>query len=189
MIKPHIQSGQHAKTKSIPGLVVCYVALGSNLGKPQVYLKNALKLMGSHPDIHHLKVSGFYSSKPHGPQDQPDYVNAAVRFDTTLAAEMLLDLLQEFESQNDRVGEGSVRWGARTLDLDLLFYGDEVIDSERLVVPHPRICERAFVLLPLHDLDENLKFPDGTTIKGCIASLPADTADEIQRLKLGSMDD
>jgi len=132
--------------------VICYVALGSNLGDSQGYLQNAFNALDSNPEIFKPKLSPIYKSKPHGPQDQPDYINAVVKFKTKLPAEKLLDLLQSIENDNERVREGVIRWGARTLDLDLLFYGNETIETERLSVPHPRICERAFVLLPLRDL-------------------------------------
>ena len=144
--------------------VVCYVALGSNLGDSELYLNNAIEALQSSPLVSQLAVSPFYKSKPHGPQDQPDYLNAVVRFATSTQPEALLDFLQSIENDNQRVREGVVRWGARTLDLDLLFYGDTVIKSKRLTVPHPGICERAFVLLPLRDLQEDLKINTNSTL-------------------------
>jgi len=127
--------------KTVPE-VLCYVALGSNMGDSRAYLQQAIDDLVAHQNIHNLNVSLFYQSKPHGPQDQPDYLNAAVAFYTELTPEPLLDLLQKIENDNDRVREGVVRWGARTLDLDLLFYADQAIKTKRLIVPHPRICER-----------------------------------------------
>ena len=99
----------------------CYIALGSNMGDSSAYLKQAISDLNDQPDISELIVSRFYRSKPHGPQDQPDYLNAAVCIDTTLEAESLLDVMQKIENDNDRVRKGVKRWGARTLDLDLLF--------------------------------------------------------------------
>lgn len=165
--------------------VTCYVALGSNMGDSQAYLLKAIKDLESHSQIHDLKVSHFYQSKPHGPQDQPDYLNAAASLNTDLAAEALLDLLQKIENDNDRVREGVIRWGARTLDLDLLFYANETIDTKRLSVPHPRICERAFVLLPLRDLlgavgIANLKFNQTSSILDCIDALPEEELNNIK---------
>ena len=171
----------------------CYVALGSNLGDSLSYLDKAVVALRKHPLIKNLQVSRYYLSKPHGPQDQPDYYNAAVAFDTTLEAESLLDVLQKIENDHQRVRQGVVRWGARTLDLDLLFYGDEVIETKRLTVPHPRICERAFVLLPLKDLHaENKKTGakkidakkiDAMTVSQCIEALPASELSNIQFIK------
>lgn len=165
----------------------CYVALGSNMGDSQAYLQQAIKDLESHPKVNALRVSHFYKSKPHGPQDQPDYLNAAVVITTNLAPEALLDLLQKIENDNNRVREGVIRWGARTLDLDLLFYAEEVIKSKRLIVPHPRICERAFVLFPLRDLLKdkgisNLKINQTTSILDCINALSKEELNNIKEL-------
>lgn len=151
--------------------VVCYVALGSNLGDSNAYLDKAVLALQKHKAISGLISSRYYKSKPHGPQDQPDYFNAVVKFNTRLKPEKLLDLLQDIENKNKRVRKGVVRWGARTLDLDLLFYGNERINTKRLTVPHPRICERAFVLLPLNELASGLKVTKTTTINDCIDTL------------------
>ena len=166
-------------------IVECYVALGSNLGDSCGYLQKAVKALKTHPDINNLSLSKIYQSKPHGPQDQPDYINAAVKFDTTLAAEDLLDVLQTIENDNQRVRKGVIRWGARTLDLDLLFYADKIINSTRLTVPHPRICERPFVLLPLQDLGASLKKLGNGTIKDCINKLPSEALKEIKEISDG----
>ncbi|GAA0417874.1 2-amino-4-hydroxy-6-hydroxymethyldihydropteridine diphosphokinase [Cocleimonas flava] len=155
--------------------VRCYIALGSNMGDSLSYLQQAISDLNDHPHISSLIISRFYKSKPHGPQDQPDYLNGAVSVETTLDPETLLDAMQKIENDNDRVREGVKRWGARTLDLDLLFYGDQEIDSRRLIVPHPRICERSFVLYPLRDLikdtKDNLTIDKSTTIEDCINNL------------------
>lgn len=167
--------------------VLCYVALGSNMGDSRAYLQHAIDDLISHHNIHDLNVSHFYQSTPHGPQDQPDYLNAAVDFHTDLAPEPLLDLLQKIENDNDRVRKGVVRWGARTLDLDLLFYAVETINTIRLIVPHPRICERAFVLFPLRDLlgtkaTSSLKINQTTSILDCIDALSNEELDNINKL-------
>jgi len=169
--------------------VICYVALGSNLGDSKKYLQNAIVALQDHTKISHLIYSHVYQSKPHGPQDQPDYINAVVRFETSLQAETLLDELQEIENNNKRVRKGVERWGARTLDLDLLFYGDEQINTQRLTVPHPRICERAFVLLPLHDIVTELELDASdliitkqTTFNNCIDALSESDLKNIKRL-------
>lgn len=169
-------------TATIDNPVICYVALGSNLGDSQGYLNKAIKALQEHQAITNLTISKVYQSKPHGPQDQPDYINAAVRFTTPLEAEKLLDLLQEIENKNKRVRDGVVRWGARTLDLDLLFYSDEIINTKRLAVPHPRICERAFVLLPLRDLGADLKINKTSTIKNCIENLSSNALKDIKEM-------
>ena len=167
--------------------VTCYVALGSNMGDSQAYIHQAIEDLKSHPHIHDVSISHFYKSKPHGPQDQPDYLNAAAVLSTDLEAEPLLDVLQKIENDNDRVREGVVRWGARTLDLDLLFYADQTINTKRLTVPHPRICERAFVLFPLRDLlgtdaIANVKINETRSILDCIKSLSNEELNNIKEL-------
>ena len=160
----------------------CYIGLGSNIGDSKAYLNNAIEAFQVHPFIKDVTVSNVYLSKPHGPKDQPDYFNAVVRLSTSLKPEALLDHLQFIEKTNHRVRKGVVRWGARTLDLDLLFYGDEVINTRRLTVPHPRICERSFVLLPLKDLAPHLKLTDKITITDCISKLPDSALNDIKEL-------
>lgn len=167
--------------------VTCYIALGSNMGDSFAYINQAIHDLKLHPQIHNLNVSSFYKSKPHGPQNQPDYLNAAAVLNTDLDAEALLDLLQKIENDNDRAREGVIRWGARTLDLDLLFYADQTINTKRLTVPHPRICERAFVLFPLRDLlgveaTSHLKINQTHSILDCINSLSNDELNNIKEL-------
>jgi len=167
--------------------VTCFIALGSNMGDSQAYLNQAIQDLESHTQVHDFKISKFYKSKPHGPQDQPDYLNAAAELKTDLKPEALLDLLQKVENDNDRVREGVVRWGARTLDLDLLFYAEESVGTKRLTVPHPRICERSFVLFPLRDLlgeegIRHLKINPTRSILDCIDALPNEELNNIKEL-------
>jgi 2-amino-4-hydroxy-6-hydroxymethyldihydropteridine diphosphokinase len=150
-----------------------FIGLGSNLGDSTAYLNKAVNALRSHDQIKNITLSRYYQSKPHGPQDQPDYVNAVAQFKTDLAAHDLLALLQQIEKNNDRTRDGK-HWGARTLDLDLLLYGNMIIESETLIVPHPWMCERSFVLYPLQELSPDLVFPDGRTLKQCISHVPAD---------------
>ena len=129
-----------------------YIGLGSNLGDSQQILSEAVVKLAS---LGSVKVSRLYQSPPMGPQDQPNYLNAVVQLDTTLEALALLDQLQQFEQEAGRIRLR--RWGERTLDLDLLIYGQEQIQNERLTVPHIGILERDFVILPLLDLDAHLQ--------------------------------
>ena len=128
-----------------------YIGLGSNLGDSQQILSEAVVKLAS---LGSVKVSRLYQSPPMGPQDQPNYLNAVVQLDTTLEALALLDQLQQFEQEAGRIRLR--RWGERTLDLDLLIYGQEQIQNERLTVPHIGILERDFVILPLLDLAAHL---------------------------------
>lgn len=142
--------------------VVAYIGLGSNLQDPANQLRDALQSLAETPGVSRVTVSPFYRSVAIGPGEQPDYVNAVAAIETTLSPLDLLDVLQGIEQAQGRV-RGSIRWTARTLDLDLLLYGDQVIHHERLTVPHPRMTERNFVLRPLLDLAPDLRLPGGTS--------------------------
>ena len=131
---------------------VTYIGLGSNLGDSLQILTEAVHKIAA---LGPVKVSKLYQSPPMGPQDQPNYLNAAVQLVTDLAPLALLDELQRFEQESGRVRLR--RWGERTLDLDLLMYGQEQIQNERLTVPHIGVMERDFVLIPLLDLDAALQ--------------------------------
>lgn len=135
--------------------ITTYIGLGSNLGDSRQILSEAiakLKTLGM------VKVSRLYQSPPMGPQDQPNYLNAVAKLNTDLAPLDLLDHLQRFEQEAGRVRLR--RWGERTLDLDLLIYGNEEIHNERLTVPHIGILQRDFVVIPLLDLDADLQIND-----------------------------
>lgn len=146
----------------------CYIALGSNLDSPLSQVTKAVNTLNETPSITVTACSPWYQSTAIGPGDQPDYVNGVVSIETQLSAIALLDVLQAIEAEHGR--ERHTRWGARTLDLDLLLYGDCVIDTERLQVPHPRMTERNFVLYPLSDIACDLRLPNGTTIESLLAS-------------------
>ena len=144
-------------------MIAAYIGLGGNLGEPEAHLRAAFDALAALPDSHLAAVSSLYRSRAIGPGEQPDYLNAAARLDTLLAPEALLDALQAIEHAAGR--ERLLRWGARTLDLDLLLYGDQVIASERLSVPHPHLPERNFVLQPLLEIAPALCLPDGRPLR------------------------
>ena len=131
---------------------ITYIGLGSNLGDSRQILLEAVQKLAT---LGSVKTSRFYQSPPMGPQDQPNYLNAVAQLETELAPLVLLDELQRFEQESGRVRLR--RWGERTLDLDLLVYGQEHIQNERLTVPHAGLFERDFVVIPLLDLDENIQ--------------------------------
>lgn len=130
---------------------LCYIGLGSNLGESQTILKNAVAAL---KQLGEVRVSQLYASAPMGPQDQPDYLNAAVELKTSLDPLALLDQLQAFEQQAGRVRLR--HWGERTLDLDLLLFDEQQIQHPRLIVPHVGLLERDFVMIPLLDLDPTI---------------------------------
>lgn len=140
-------------------MTVVYIAIGSNLASPLEQVNTAVRAIGEIPESRLLAVSSFYRTPPLGPQDQPDYLNAAVALETNLAPEALLDHTQRIERQQGRVRKAE-RWGPRTLDLDIMLFGQEVIHTEKLTVPHYDMKNRSFMLWPLFEIAPELHFPD-----------------------------
>lgn len=139
-------------------IVRALIGLGGNLGEVPERLDAAIAALDALPGVAVVARSRFYRTPPWGHTAQPDFVNAAIAVETSLSAWELLDALLATERAFGRLRDGE-RWGPRTLDLDLLAYGDAVIDDDRLSVPHPRIAERAFVLLPLADIAADTVLP------------------------------
>lgn len=152
---------------------LCYIAIGSNLASPLEQVKAALDALGEIPKSRVVAVSSFYRTPPLGPQDQPDYLNADVALETTLEADALLDHTQRIELQQGRVRKAE-RWGPRTLDLDIMLFGDRVIQTPRLTVPHYDMRNRGFMLWPLFEIAPELVFPDGVTLAAALAECAAD---------------
>ncbi len=138
--------------------MLAYIGLGSNLDQPRQQIEQALDSLGQIAQSRLAQASSLYRTSPMGPQDQPDYINAVAALETTLAPLELLDRLQQIERQQGRVR--GRRWGERTLDLDLLLYGEEQWDHPRLQLPHPGIALRSFVLVPLQEIaGDELEIP------------------------------
>ncbi|MWN32205.1 2-amino-4-hydroxy-6-hydroxymethyldihydropteridine diphosphokinase [Gilliamella sp. Pra-s65] len=150
---------------------ICYIALGSNLEDPLSQANRAIMALKQLPNTTCLEVSPFYRSKPLGPQDQNDYLNAVVKIKTALSPIELLDALQTIEKAQGRVRKEN-RWGARTLDLDILLYDDLVIESERLTIPHYHMKNREFVLYPLFDISPELILPDNDKLYDLVTQCP-----------------
>lgn len=129
-----------------------FIGLGSNLDEPVEQVISARREIAALDDVTEVGFSSLYASPPMGPQDQPDYINAVMAIDTSLTPLSLLSQLQAIENNHNRVRLR--RWGARTLDLDILLYGEEQIDLPELTVPHIGIAERSFVLYPLSEIAE-----------------------------------
>ncbi|WP_020159137.1 2-amino-4-hydroxy-6-hydroxymethyldihydropteridine diphosphokinase [Methylobacter marinus] len=151
--------------------VVAYIGLGSNLENPAEQINSAHAAIAGLNDVEELAFSSLYHSPPMGPQDQPDYINAVMAIATNLPAMDLLRSLQHIEHEHGRVRKGE-RWGARTLDLDLLIYGEQQIDLPELTVPHVGVAERAFVLYPLYEIAPELLVPGKGHIADLIRSCP-----------------
>lgn len=151
--------------------VTAYIGLGSNLDRPAEQLMTARQTLTALPNIKETGFSSLYRNPPMGPQDQPDYVNAVMAITTSLPAIDLLRQLQAVEQSQGRIRTGE-RWGARTLDLDLLLYGDRQIEIPDLTVPHIGIAERAFVLYPLYEIAPDLSIPGLGKLTDLIANCP-----------------
>jgi 2-amino-4-hydroxy-6-hydroxymethyldihydropteridine diphosphokinase len=155
-----------------------YIGLGSNLADPIAQIKSAIVAIDALDDVTVVAQSSLYSSPPMGPQDQPDFVNAVIEVDTHLFAHALLDALQAIEIEQGRVRKR--HWGERTIDLDLLVYGENQLDDERLTVPHPGIALRAFVIHPLAEIAPNSVIPTLGSIANLVENCPLDGLQRIE---------
>ncbi|WP_303967666.1 2-amino-4-hydroxy-6-hydroxymethyldihydropteridine diphosphokinase [Sporosarcina ureae] len=134
-----------------------YLSLGSNIGNRLEHLQQAVELLNEHPSIKVLKVSSVYETEPVGLTEQAKFLNIVVNLETTLEATELLSACQSIENKLGRMRK--IRWGPRTVDLDILLYNEEHIQLEHLIIPHIRMQERAFVLVPLVEINSEVKNP------------------------------
>lgn len=155
----------------------CFIGLGSNLEHPVTQVASALLELERLPQCRNLLHSSLYRSDPVGPPGQPDYINAVASLETTLSPLALLDAMQALEQQHQRVR--IQHWGPRTLDLDLLLYGDQLISNERLTVPHPYLQERSFVLYPLAEIAPQLSIPNQKSLAECLKNCEKGTLERI----------
>lgn len=151
---------------------ISYIGLGSNLDQPLQQLRDAVIELASLPGTSLMTISSWYRSTPMGPQDQPDFINGVAKLQTSLSPRRLLEALQAIEQIHLRKKDR--HWGPRTLDLDILLYGGQVIDDTDLKIPHPELHLRNFVLLPLAEITEQLIFPDGTSLVSHLENCPSD---------------
>jgi 2-amino-4-hydroxy-6-hydroxymethyldihydropteridine diphosphokinase len=149
-----------------------YVGLGGNVGDVQARLRSAFDALARIPSTRLLRRSRSYRTPPWGIADQPDFINAVAELETSLAPRELLDALLAIERAHGRQ-RGGERWGPRTLDLDLLAYGDLRCEEPGLTLPHPRIGERAFVLAPLAELCAEMRIPGSGTVRELLARVDA----------------
>jgi 2-amino-4-hydroxy-6-hydroxymethyldihydropteridine diphosphokinase len=150
-------------------MTTAYVGLGANLGDREATIEEALRLLGTQPGVTVAAVSTLRDTAPVGKLDQPRFLNGAARVETELSPRELLDALLRIERELGRVRRE--RWGPRTIDLDLLLYGDEQLDEPGLTVPHPRLHERRFALEPLAELDAGLDVPGRGPVAALLARL------------------
>ncbi|WP_182057202.1 2-amino-4-hydroxy-6-hydroxymethyldihydropteridine diphosphokinase [Pantoea sp. ME81] len=155
-------------------MIRVYLALGSNLADPLHQVDAALAAIDAIPHTSRVATSSLYRTPPYGPPDQPDYLNAVVALDTTLEAEALLDHTQRIELEHGRVRKAE-RWGPRTLDIDIMLFGQQTIHTPRLTVPHYDMQNRAFMLVPLLEIAPGLRLPNGQPLTGILATLDRST--------------
>ena len=146
--------------------MLAYIGLGSNLDNPKAQLVSALNSLSECKDIEVMNLSSFYKSKPLLDIPGPNYINAVCKIETKLSALDLLEICQQIEDNQHRVRD--VKWGSRTIDLDILLYGAQIILNDRLNIPHPEMTNRAFVLVPLFEIEADLKVPLLGSIKGLV---------------------
>ena len=152
-----------------------YIGLGSNIEQPYSQIKKAIVALNNLPDTEVLTDSDYYKSKPMGPEDQPDYVNAVVEIETALDATKLLKNCQQIEQQQGRIKRR--HWGERSIDLDILLYVDQQILTDDLTLPHPGICQRDFVYIPLLKLNPEVEIPGKGMLSVIVESVKDVTSD------------
>ncbi len=152
--------------------VDAYIGLGSNLSDPRTQVTQAIQELDEIEQTKLVTPSSLYRSKPMGPSDQPDFINAVAKITTKLSAQALLLALQKIEQAHQRKRK-SERWGPRTLDLDIILFGEQQIDTKSLKIPHYGLAEREFVLIPLQELQADLIIPGKGTLTDLIKQLPS----------------
>ncbi|MCW8091951.1 2-amino-4-hydroxy-6-hydroxymethyldihydropteridine diphosphokinase [Alteromonas sp. ASW11-130] len=150
-----------------------YIGLGSNMGEAGKHIESAFLAIAELEHTRLLRTASLYQSAPMGPQNQPDFINSVCLVETGLEPEVLLKQLQQIENDHGRERKGE-RWGPRTLDLDILLYGNYEIDTDILTIPHSGIADREFVLVPLFEIAPNMVMPDGKPISQWVASCSLD---------------
>ena len=157
--------------------MLTYIGLGSNLKGPKVQIEKALTTLSEAKDIALLSVSSFYRSKPLLDMPGPNYLNVVCKIETNLGALDLLNFCQEIEDNQHRVRE--IKWGSRTIDLDILLYGDQILATKELTIPHPEMINRAFVLLPLFEIEPGLKLPLLGPLKGLLERIESSDIEKL----------
>lgn len=148
-------------------MTLCYLGLGSNLDSPERQLRRAIAALRKLPYSHIIKIASFYPSKAWGRKTQPNYCNTVVAIHTQLHPQQLLRYCQKIERQQGRIRK--IKWGARTLDIDILLFGSQIINTLNLIIPHPRLHERDFVFVPLLEIASTTIFLNGVELTEVIS--------------------
>jgi 2-amino-4-hydroxy-6-hydroxymethyldihydropteridine diphosphokinase len=162
-------SGFVRRVNEAPSMTRVFIGLGSNVGERLKFLQRAVKGLRGTIGIEDIQLSSVYETEPVGPADQPWFLNAVASVATSLRPATLLDQTQALERALGR--QTPYRWGPRTIDLDILLYGSMQIRTATLVIPHAELCRRAFVMIPLLELDPDIVLPDGTVVRACLSAL------------------
>lgn len=149
-------------------MIKAYLSLGSNMGEKKEYIDEALRKISHHPDIEVLQTSSYYETEPVGYLDQDTFINIVTEIKTTLGPHELLSYCNLIEEELHR--KRVIRWGPRTIDIDILIFGEYQSQEEKLTIPHPRMTERAFVMVPLYEIARDITIK-GTQIKDIISKL------------------
>lgn len=168
----HMEESRQGDQSLGSDVTVAYIALGSNLGDRAATLESAVRRIGSLPGTRMLARSSWTRTAPVGVEEQPEFLNGAVEIETTLSPQRLMEELLRIETDHGRRRDQGTRWGPRTLDLDLLLHGTHVVNEVGLTVPHPRMGERAFVLVPLSEIAGHALIPTlGLTVSEALERL------------------
>ncbi len=159
-------------------MTIAYIGLGSNMESPRQHITTAIQSLGEIQSTRIINVSSLYKSKPMGPQNQGDYINAVVQIETEMEPTELLNCLQAIENDHGRVR--AEHWGPRTIDLDILMFGNEIIQNDRLTVPHPEITNRSFVIVPLAEIDPACVIPEKGLVSDLILRIDQDGLELLQ---------
>lgn len=163
-------------------MTIAYIGLGSNLDQPLAQVRSAIDELCKTTELRLISVSPLYASSPMGPQDQPDYINAVAAVETSLSPHELLKKLHVLEQQHGR--QRLRHWGERTLDLDILLFGEQILDDADLTVPHPGLTERNFVIYPLADIAPDIEIPGQGPVSQLISRVPRGDLTQVETVRL-----